>query len=366
MIIDAAGFPARAEKREVFSLIRLSTKPFGTLPDGRAVTAYTMTNDAGMSVTALNWGAVIQSILVPTPRGAVDVALGYPDLEGYLVSRGHLGALIGRNANRLGGAFIEIDGRRYPVTANNGENQLHGGKEGFDKKLFTAREIEGGFAFSYTSPDGEEGFPGEVSLTASYTLDEAGALTLDYRAVSTKDTVVNLTNHSYFNLNGGGDAMGHLLRVNASAIAAADASSLPTGELRPVAGTPFDFADFHTLAERIDQPDDQLGYAGGYDHNFVLDKAPGALAEAAVLKGEQSGITLTCSTTCPGMQLYTANGMDPSAAPGKLGRRYLPRESVCLETQYFPNYNNLPAFPQPVLRAGGEYHEVTVYAFSAE
>lgn len=347
-------------------MIRLSSKPFGTLPDGRAVTAYTMTNDAGLSVTTLDWGATIQSIVVPTARGPVDVVLGYPDLEGYLVSRGHLGALIGRNANRLGGAFIEIDGVRFSVTANNGENQLHGGKEGFDKKLFAAHEIEGGFAFCYTSPDGDEGFPGAFSLTASYTLDEDGALTLDYRGTSTKDTVVNLTNHSYFNLNGGGNAMGHLLRINADAITAADASSLPTGELRAVAGTPFDFTDFHTLAERIDQPDDQLDYAGGYDHNFVLNKAAGELAEAAVLRGEKSGIVLTCRTTCPGVQLYTANGMDENAAPGKQGKRYLPRESVCLETQYFPNTNNHPEFPQTVLRAGEEYHEVTVYAFLAE
>ena len=347
-------------------MIRLSTKPFGTLPDGRAVTAYTLTNDAGMSVTAFDLGATIQSILLPTSRGPVDVVLGYPDLEGYLVSRGHLGALIGRNANRLGGAFVEINGVRYPVTANEGQNQLHGGKEGFDKKLFSAHPIEGGVAFCYTSPDGEEGFPGTLTLTASYTLDEAGALTLDYRASSTKDTVVNLTNHSYFNLNGGGDAMEHLLRVNASAITAADASSLPTGELRPVAGGPFDFTDFHTLAERIGQPDDQLLSAGGYDHNFVLDKAPGALAVAAVLKGEKTGITLTCSTTCPGMQLYTANSMDPNAAPGKWGRVHRSREAVCLETQYFPNYNNHPEFPQPLLRAGEEAHEVTVYAFSAE
>lgn len=346
-------------------MITVTTRPFGALPDGRAVTAYTIANGAGMRVTALDYGAILQSVCVPAAAGPVDVVLGYPALEDYLVSGGYLGALVGRNANRLGGAFIEIDGKRWPVTANEGKKQLHGGLHGFNEKLFSAREVEGGVAFSCLSPDGEEGFPGEVSLTATYTLDETGALTLDYRAAATRDTVVNLTNHSYFNLNGGGDAMGHRLRIDADAITAMDADSLPTGALMPVAGTPFDFRQFHTLAERIDEPHEQLGFGGGYDHNFALNKAPGQLAAVAVLEGDQSGIRLTCSTTCPGLQLYSANFMDKNAAPGKAGRQYRDREAVCLETQYFPNANNCKNFPSTVLRAGAVYHEVTVYTFSA-
>ncbi len=171
-------------------MITVTTRPFGALPDGRAVTAYTIANGAGMRVTALDYGAILQSVCVPAAAGPVDVVLGYPTLEGYLVSGGYLGALVGRNANRLGGAFIEIDGKRWPVTANEGKKQLHGGLHGFNEKLFSAREVEGGVAFSCLSPDGEEGFPGEVSLTATYTLDETGALTLDYRAAATRDTVV--------------------------------------------------------------------------------------------------------------------------------------------------------------------------------
>ena len=347
-------------------MIRVSKQPFGNLPDGRAVSAFTLRNDAGMSVTLLDYGGILQSILVPTAAGPVDVVLGYPRLTGYLTGRGHLGALIGRNANRLSDAVIEIDGKRYPLTANDGKKQLHGGLEGFDKKLFAAAKIPCGVALTYHSADGEEGYPGALTLTARYTLDEAGALTIDYRATADRDTVINLTNHSYFNLNGGGDATGHRLRIDASAYTPIDPDLLPTGEILPVEGTPFDFRAFHTVGERLGAPDPQLLLAGGYDHNFVLDKAPGALAEAAVLIGDKSGITLTCSTSCPGVQLYTANSMDPNAEPGKNGRTHRNREAVCLETQYFPDANRRHNFPSTIVRAGEEYHESTVYAFSAD
>ena len=344
----------------------VTTRPFGVLPDGRAVTAYTLTNGAGMQATVLDYGAIIQSVLVPTPGGPVDVVLGYPELEGYLTGGGYLGALVGRNANRLGGAFIQIDGEKIPVTANEGSKQLHGGKQGFDKKLYTARRIEGGVELCCVSPDGEEGFPGELQLAFRCLLDDAGALTLDYSAVSTRDTVVNLTNHSYFNLNGGGSAMQHRLTIKANAITAMDEDSLPTGEFMPVGGTPFDFRQPRTLAERIGAESEQLRFGGGYDHNFVLNKPAGALEEVAVLVGDQSGIRLGCATTCPGMQLYSANFMDANAAPGKGGQRYKNREAVCLETQYFPNANNCPQFPSTVLRAGQTWHEVTVYTFGLE
>ena len=344
----------------------VTVKPFGTLPDGQAVSAYTLTNAAGLSVTVLNYGGIIQSILVPTAAGPVDVVLGYPRLEGYLTGGGYLGALVGRNANRLADAYIEIDGKRYQLTANEGKKQLHGGFEGFDKKLFAVDEIPGGIALTCHSADGEEGYPGELTLTARYTLDDSGALTIDYRATCDRDTVVNLTNHSYFNLNGDGDATGHQLRINASAYTAIDADLLTTGEIVPVEGTPFDFRQFHTVGERLGEQDTQLQLGGGYDHNFVLDKKPGTLSEAAVLRGDRSGITMTCSTTCPGVQLYSANAMDANAEPGKNGHKNENRQAVCLETQYFPGANRHPNFPSTVLRAGQEYHETTVYAFCAD
>lgn len=345
-------------------MIRVTTKPFGNLPDGQAVTAYTLCNDAGMAVTVLDYGGIIQSILVPTPTGPVDVVLGYPRLEGYLTGGGYLGALIGRNANRLADAYIEIDGMRYQLTANEGKKQLHGGFKGFDKKLYEVENLPCGIALTCHSADGEEGYPGALTLTARYTLDETGALTIDYHASADRDTVVNLTNHSYFNLNGGGDATAHRLRINASSYTAIDADLLPTGEIIPVEGTPFDFRTFHTVGGRLNQQDSQLLLAGGYDHNFVLDKAAGVLTEAAVLVGDKSGITLTCSTTCPGVQLYSANSMDENAEPGKNGRTNRNREAVCLETQYFPAANRCANFPSTIVRAGEEYHETSVYAFS--
>lgn len=345
-------------------MIQVTTKPFGRLPQGQQVTAYTLTNTAGLAVTVLDYGGIIQSLLVPTDGGPVDVVLGYPRLEGYLTGGGYLGALIGRNANRLADAYIEIDGKRYPLTANEGKKQLHGGFVGFDKKMFEVAEIPGGIALTCHSADGEEGYPGNLTLTAHYTLDDAGALTIDYRATADRDTVVNLTNHSYFNLNGGGDATGHQLRINASSFTPIDGDLLPTGVFSSVEGTPFDFRQFHTIGERLGEQAEQLLLAGGYDHNFVLNKEPGALAEAAVLVGDKTGITLTCSTTCPGVQLYSANSMDENAEPGKGGHQNRNREAVCLETQYFPAANRCTDFPSTVLRAGEEYHEVSVYAFS--
>lgn len=346
----------------------VSITDFGKLTTGQPVQLVTLKNDK-IEVQLLTYAAIIHRIIVPDRKGSpTDVVLGYPTARDYELNTDSMGAAVGRFANRIGGAQFPLYEEIVHVTPNSAGNCLHSGLHGFNHALFTA-EVTRGETDSVTmtahSPAGTDGFPGNFDLEIQYSLVKEG-LMIRYSATTDAPTVCNMTNHSYFNLNGGGDAMEHLLRVNASAITAADASSLPTGELRPVAGGPFDFTDFHTLAERIGQPDDQLLAAGGYDHNFVLDKAPGALAVAAVLKGEKTGITLTCSTTCPGMQLYTANSMDPNAAPGKWGRVHRSREAVCLETQYFPNYNNHPEFPQPLLRAGEEAHEVTVYAFSAE
>ena len=346
--------------------VTVTNRPFGTLADGRAVTAYTLADDGGMQVTVLDYGAILQSVVVPVPGGAVDVVLGFDSPHGYQNVDGYLGALIGRNANRLGDAFIEIDGCRFALTANEGTKQLHGGLAGFNQKLFDVSVIEGGIALRCESMDGEEGYPGTLSLTASYTLQNGNALSLDYFATCTKDTVVNITNHSYFNLNGGGDAMQHTLRLNASRMTPMDALSLPDGSFAAVAGTPFDFTTPHTLAQRIDTDDGQLVFGHGYDHNFALDPPAGAqgLALAAVLTGDKSGIVMECTTTCPGIQLYTANFLNSGDIAGKGGAPYRQRQAVCLETQYFPNANICKNFPSTVLRAGKAYHETTVYSFS--
>ena len=353
------------QRGDVF-LITVTRHLFDRLPDGREVTAFVLANTAGMEITVLDYGGILQSIRVPAAGGAVDVVRGYPDLDGYLANSGYIGALIGRNANRIAGAAVEIDGVRCPLTANEGTKQLHGGIRGFNQKLFDAAEIAGGVELRCTSADGEEGFPGEVRLTAGCTLDDDGALTLDYRAVTTRDTIVNLTNHSYFNLNGGGTAMAHRLQIFASHMTPIDESAIPTGEIVPVAGTPFDFLVPHAPAERIGQDDWQLHCGGGYDHNFALDKsAPGALETAAVLEGERSGIRMECRTTCPGLQLYTANFLGGCKVPGKDGSILGNREAVCLETQYFPDANAHRNFPSTILCAGDTWHETTVYAFSA-
>ena len=341
----------------------MSATAFGVTKEGLPVTRYTLESRSGITVGVLDRGATIQSILVPGPEGMVDVVAGFDDISGYEACDAYLGALIGRHANRLGGAFVEIDGTRWPVTANEGAKQLHGGLHGFDKKIFAAEQpAPNCLVLRCTSPDGEEGFPGEVSLTATYTLSDGGALTLDYQASSTRDTVINLTNHSYFNLNGGGSVLKHHLWLAASHFTPIDADALPTGEIRPVAGTPFDFCIAKELGADLAKQDEQLALGHGYDHNFVLDKPQGALRTVAELCGDVTGIRMRCATTCPGLQLYTANFLQsPPLVKGN--RSISPREAVCLETQYFPNSMNCPAFAKPVVRAGSFYRERTVYEF---
>lgn len=341
----------------------MSATAFGVTKEGLPVTRYTLESRSGITVGVLDRGAIIQSILVPCPDGPVDVVAGFDDISGYEACDAYLGALVGRHANRLGGAFIEIDGKRWPVTANEGAKQLHGGLHGFDQKMFAAEQpAPNCLVLRCVSPDGEEGFPGEVTLQATYTLSDEGALSLDYQATSTRDTVINLTNHSYFNLNGGGSVLQHRLWLAASRFTPIDADALPTGEIRDVAGTPFDFCTAKQIGADLDACDEQLALGHGYDHNFVLDKVSGELATVAELCGDQTGIRMRCVTTCPGLQLYTANFLQsPPLVKGE--KTIAPRETVCLETQYFPNSMNCPAFEKPIVRAGGLYHERTIYEF---
>ncbi|MFE7352302.1 aldose epimerase family protein [Streptomyces sp. NPDC057543] len=322
----------------------IRAEEFGTLTDGTVVHRWTLERD-GTRVRVLTYGGIVQSVEVPGRDGArAGVVLGLPDLAGYKTFTGpYFGALVGRYANRIGGACFELDGLTHRVTRNEGRNHVHGGARGFDKRVWEAREVADGVRLSLVSEDGEEGFPGRLTVSATYTLDEGGALRIAYRATTDAPTVVNLTNHTYWNLAGAdsGSALGQLLRIAAGRITPADAESLPTGEFLPVDGTRFDFREPQPVG-----PD--------YDHNFVLDDAgAGPVAE---LYDAGSGRVLTVSTTEPGMQLYTADHFD--------GRPFGPCGGIALETQHFPDSPNRPEFPSTVLRPGEEYVSSTVYGFS--
>lgn len=320
------------------------TEHFGTLGDGTAVHRWTLERD-GTRVRVLTYGGVVQSVEVPGRDGArAGVALGLPDLASYQEYTGpYFGALVGRYANRIGGAAFELDGRTHHVTRNEGRNHVHGGARGFDKRVWAAREITDGVELSLVAADGEEGFPGRLELSVSYTLDEGGALRIAYRATTDAPTVLNLTNHTYWNLAGAdsGSALGQRLRIAAGRITPADAESLPTGEFRPVEGTRFDFREPRPVTKE-------------YDHNFVLDE--GVAGPVAELYDEVSGRVLTVTTTEPGLQLYTADHFD--------GRPFGPCDGIALETQHFPDSPNRPEFPSTVLRPGEEYVSTTVYGFS--
>lgn len=347
-------------------------EPFGTTPEGETVEIFTLTNASGMQVRAISFGGIIQSIRVPDRSGvAADVVLGFETLSDYVQDHPYFGAIIGRYGNRIGGARFEIDGRVYPLAANNGPNHLHGGIRGFDKVVWDVlpfeNEREVGLVFSRVSPDGEEGYPGGVTVQVTYTLTDDDALVVDYHATTDAPTHVNLTQHSYFNLAGRGDVLDHELMINADAITAVDEELIPTGELRPVEGTAFDFRKSTRIGARIeDASDPQLAYAGGYDHNFVLrTEAAGAdsLVHAARAIEPETGRVLDVYTTEPGMQFYSGNFLDGSLT-GKEGRRYDFRTGFCLETQHFPDTPNRPEFPSTLLRPGEAYQSQTVFKFS--
>lgn len=322
----------------------MRTEHFGTLGDGTAVDRWTLER-GGTRVRVLTYGAVVQSVEVPDRDGArAGVALGLPDLGSYQRYTGpYFGALVGRYANRIGGAAFVLDGRTYRVTRNEGRNHVHGGTTGFDKRVWDAREIAGGVELSLVAADGEEGFPGRLEVSVAYTLDEDGALRIAYRATTDAPTVLNLTNHTYWNLAGAdsGSALGQRLRIAAGRITPADAESLPTGEFLPVDGTRFDFREPQPVSKE-------------YDHNFVLDE--GVTGPVAELYDEVSGRVLSVTTTEPGLQLYTADHFE--------GRPFVPCAGIALETQHFPDSPNRPEFPSTVLRPGEEFVSTTVYGFS--
>jgi aldose 1-epimerase len=348
-------------------------KSFGKTPDGQPVDLYVLTNKSGAEASITNYGGALVSLKMPDRNGKLaDIVLGYDNVDGYVADKSYFGALVGRYGNRIGHAQFVLDGTTYTLAKNNGENSLHGGIKGFNKALWAAKTLPSkdgrSLELSYLSKDGEEGFPGNLKVTVIYTLTDANALKIEYSATTDKKTIVNLTNHAYFNLGGqaSGDILGHLLMINADQFTPVDAGLIPTGELRAVAGTLFDFRKPIAIGARIDQPDEQLKLGGGYDHNFVLLR--GAYVEespAARVVEPTSGRVMEVWTTEPGIQFYTGNFLDGKTA-GKGGATYPKRNAFCLETQHFPDSPNQPKFPSVVLNAGEHYRTVTTYKFSVE
>jgi len=362
------------------SMGTIVSAPFGELPDGRQVTAYTLRNAGGMEVVAINYGAIVTHLRVPDSSGALgDVALGFDTLEGYLADPPYFGAIVGRYGNRIAAGKFVLDGVEYKLATNNGPNHLHGGNVGFDKVLWTVETIEigadeeGGPAAAlrmvYVSPDGEEGYPGEVTTQVTYTLRDDNALTIDYEITADAPTPVNVTQHTYFNLAAGGDVLAHELTLNADHFTPVDSTLIPTGEIVSVVGTPFDFTTAKPIGREIDAVNEQLVFGGGYDHNFVLnreaetDVVDHALVLAAEVFDPASGRMLEVLTTEPGVQFYSGNFLDGTIT-GKNGATYEVRSGFCLETQHYPDSPNQPAFPSTILRPGDVYHSRTEFRFS--
>jgi len=368
-VMAFGSFAARAE-------ITVSHAPFGKLPDGAAVEQYTLKNTAGMEVRVLTYGGIITSIQVPDRNGRnADVVLGFDSMEGYAKNPPYFGAVIGRYANRVGKAEFTLDGKTYKLAANNDGNSLHGGLRGFDKVVWRAKEVRqagrSGVELSHLSPDGDEGYPGNLSVSVTFLLNDRNELSLDYAATTDKSTIVNLTHHDYFNLagHGEGNVLEQVLTINATHYTPVDSTLLPTGVLAEVAGTPLDFRKPTAIGARIEAPYEQLRLGKGYDHNFVIDRKTSAagkstLTLAATVVDPRSGRRIEVRTTEPGVQLYTANHLD--GFTGKAGRSYIKNGAFCLETEHYPDSPHRPEFPSTVLRPGEKFQSTTVFAFSAK
>jgi aldose 1-epimerase len=361
-----AQAPAKKGKRD------LKREAYGKMPDGTPIERFTLSNANGMQVAVTNFGATVVSIAVPDRNGKVaDVTLGMDDLEGYRRQTAFFGALVGRYGNRIAHGAFTLEGKHYQLPKNDGDNTLHGGLQGFNRKAWKANPVSSpdgdAVEMAYTSPDGEEGFPGALSARVVYTLTAKNELKIDYFAKTDKPTVLNLTNHSYFNLagEGSGDVLQHQVTINASRFTPVNKSLIPTGELKPVAGTPFDFTKGAAIGSRIGQTDEQLQFGRGYDHNWVLEKGSGGLTKAAEVHEPRTGRIMEVWTTEPGMQFYTGNFLDGSIH-GKGGKIYPARSAFCMETQHFPDSPNQPKFPSTELKPGAEYRTTTVYRFSAK
>jgi aldose 1-epimerase len=363
--IVLASAPADAAKAAV------TRSAYGTLPDGKRVESFTLTNASGMEARIIDFGGIVTSLKVPDRQGKLgDVVLGYDSLDDYVKNPHYLGALVGRYANRVGKAQFTLDGKTYTLAANNNGNSIHGGLKGFDEAVFLGKPFENtgevGVVLTHTSPNGDEGYPGALTLRVTVTLNHRNELSFDYSATTDQATVLNLTHHDYFNLagEGSGKVLDHLLQIDADRYTPVDANMIPTGTLAPVAGTPFDFRKLTPIGARIDVKDEQLQRGNGYDHNFVVNRQKSnELVRAARVEEPKSGRVLEVRTTEPGVQFYSANWLE---AKGKQGHSYGKRDAFCLETQHYPDSPNKPSFPTTTLRPGATYQSRTVYAFSVK
>lgn len=346
----------------------ITKEPFGLTQEQQPVDRYTLTNDHGIVAQIMTYGGVLVALRTPDRSGASgDIVLGFDTFADYQARSPFFGCITGRYANRLANGQFELDGVTYPLATNNGPNHLHGGLRGFDKVIWQAETARTDDAVTlhlhYQSQDGEEGYPGTLDVTVSYTLTNQNELRIDYRATTDKPTILNLTNHTYFNLAGQGKILDHVMLIDADRITPVNATLIPTGELADVTGTPFDFRTPTPIGARINQPDQQLQYGGGYDHNWVLNRPEQGLRHVITVTEPSSGRCLDVATSQPGVQFYTGNMM-PDVLPGKGGQTYSKRSGFCLETQHFPDSPNQPHFPTTVLRPGEQYHETTVFTFS--
>lgn len=338
---------------------------FGKTKQGQEIYRFWLENSRGMKAGMINYGAILVNLFVPDKNGNVeDVVLGYDTLEPYFTNGCFFGATVGPNANRIGGASFVLDGQKYQLDANDGANNLHSHKDlGYHKRIWDAEEKEDSITFMLADEDGNMGFPGNKKIQVTYTLTEDNELKISYEAESDKNTVINMTNHTYFNLSGQGKGTihDHILELKASAYTPIVPGAIPTGEIAPVAGTPFDFTKAKKIGAEIDSDNRQLQFTGGYDHNWVLDGAEGVLREFAVVKEPVSGREMRAYTDLPGVQFYAGNSID--AQNGKDGAKYENRGGFCLETQYFPDTPNEPDFPSSVFGPDRKYKSITVYKF---
>jgi len=349
----------------------MKPEAFSIMHEEKQVNLFTLNNSKGMVVQATNYGGKIVTIIVPDRNGKMaDVCLGYESAEGYINGSASMGATMGRVANRIGNAQFTLNDSTYHLAKNNGEHTIHGGAKGFRFKVWDAKQLDDqNLELSYFSPDGEEGFPGNFTLKVLFTVTEDNELKLTYHATTDKPTVLNVTNHAFFNLagEGNGDILGHELMVNADSFTPTNESSIPTGEILSIEGTPLDFRNLTPIGERINADYDQLKFAGGYDQNFILNKRENELAMAALLYDPSSGRVMEVKTTEPGIQVYSANSLTGKGPDvGKKGHAYGPQSSVCLETQHFPDSPNHPNFPSTVLNPGEDYVSTTIYKFSVK
>jgi aldose 1-epimerase len=345
-------------------------KDFGTR-DGRSIILYTLTNSHGVEVRAMNYGGIILSFRVPDRKGQLaDIVLGHEKAEGYMPNPPYLGAIVGRYANRIANGTFTLDGKTYTLPKNDGPNTLHGGlTRTFDKVVWDGEVLKGknAVAFSYLSKDGEEGFPGNLKVKVTYTLKDSNELVIDYEASTDKATPINVSQHSYFNLKGegNGDILDHEIMINADKFTPVDKNLIPTGELRAVKGTPFDFTTSTKIGARIEDQYEQMVLGHGYDHNFVLNRQGAGLSLAARVYEPSTGRVLEVSTTQPAVQFYTGNFLDGSVT-GKEGHIYKRRYGFCLETQHYPDSPNHPDFPSAILKPGEKFHQTTVFKFSTK